>query len=154
MATHRNTEELLLHLRIRVLSPPPDVTFAVQKGKADLAPPLLTEADSMTFEVPLRLRPSGTGSGFTFLGEFAQGTPQERFVYVNSGVRAGQAGTPWERRAKLKLVFVPEALLHRAAGVPGTAIEASFLGTAKDGGPVCASLPASSIQWRVIRSPA
>jgi hypothetical protein len=152
MATTRNTDELLLRLCIRLVSPTPGVIFAVQKGKADLEQPVTAGAADVLFTVPLRVRPSATGTGFTFLGEFAQGTPQERFIYINSGVRAGQTGTPWERRAKLKLEFVPEKLLRSAAGATNKAIEASFPGTSSDGGPVCASLTAASIQWRIVES--
>lgn len=154
MGSNLNIDALLIRLRIRVLSPPPNVIFAVQKDKAELVQPLTADAECISFEIILRLRPSVAGAGFNFMGDFAQGPPQERFVYINSGARAGQSDTAWERRAKLKLGLIPESLVSKAAGVQGKAIEASFLGTASDGGPVCASLPTSAVQWRIVQSAA
>lgn len=55
-------------------------------------------------------------------------------MYVNSGFYAGQMGTPWERRAKIKLVDIPIALVESAVGNPNAAIEARIEGTMKDGG--------------------
>ena len=86
-----------------------------------------------------------------FLGEFTQGSPSARFVYVNSGTKEYQVEAPWERRAKLKLGGIPKSFLERALGSESLALEARFEGTAKDGGAVCASLPAAAISWRIVK---
>ncbi len=139
-----------LQLILTVLSPPPGVDFAVQRGRDELVKPFLTTADAVSFAVTLSLGPSLADGSPNFRGPFAQGTPADRFVYVNSGFYAGQMGTPWERRAKIKLADIPIALVESAVGNPNAAIEARIEGTMKDGGPVCASVRAPQISWRVV----
>lgn len=137
-----------VRIRILVVDAPPRVRFAVQRGRTDLLEPLNGQHEPLRFEFSLRLGlPLSTGS-VNFLGEFAQGSPSERFVYINSGTFAGQSGSPWTRRAKLKLAFIPpevvETVLHS-----GGIIEARVHGTMGDGGPVCASVNPNSVVWGV-----
>jgi hypothetical protein len=137
--------ELLLPLRIVVRRPPPGVRFALQKGKsdadgnADLAAPSKSSADSLSFDFSVRVPADRTGGVPRFLGEFTQGSPTQRFVYLNSGKRAGQSGTHWDRRAKIPLTGITTAMIDAVQGTPGTVLELEILGTAGDGGPVCAS---------------
>lgn len=138
-----------LQLILVVVSPPSGVLFAVQRGHDGLLPPYASTAQSHSFAVTLNVGPALPDGRFNFRGPFAQGTPTDRFVYVNSGVRAGQSGTPWERRAKIKLAGIPRHLVEAAAGDPNRAIEARIQGTSRDGGPVCASVPPDAITWRL-----
>lgn len=134
---------------VRVQDPPPGVTFAVQRGHADLLTPFEVPSGSPAFAFTLRLGQAKDGREFNFLGEYAQGPADDRFVYVNSGVRAGQQGSCWERRAKLKLATVPADLVRAAANDPGRALLAVVRGVAPDGGPVCASVPPAAVSWGV-----
>jgi hypothetical protein len=126
---------------ITVVHPPEGVTFAVQRGKDELVPPAKVTNDTLVFELTLRVR-EGSGGAPNFLGPFAQGPPSVRFIYLNSGVRAGQAATHWDRRAKNPLAGITWKLLETAHTV-GVRIE----GTGRDGGPVCASVKLPAGAW-------
>lgn len=139
-----------LPLRIVVTGPPAGVDFAVKRGRDGLLPPTRRTADAIVFDLTVRV---GERDGMpNFLGEFAQGTPADRFVYVNSGSRAGQAGSRWERRAKVKLSGITRELIDRTLAQPATVLEARFAGTAGDGGPSCATVPLLDGGWRLARS--
>jgi hypothetical protein len=138
-----------LPLRIVVLNPPPGVRFAVQRGRHELLPPAHASADALTFE--LSARTAARGEGVNVLGPFAQGPPADRFIYVNSGTGAGQAGTPWSRRAKVKTAGITAALVDEALATPGARLEARIAGRARDGGPCCATVPLLDGGWRVTR---
>jgi hypothetical protein len=141
--------EVELPLRITVVDPPPDVAFAVQRGRDGLLPPTRRTADALVFEFTVRV---GERDGRpNFLGEFAQGTPAARFVYVNSGTFAGEAGSRWERRAKVKLGTVTREMIGAALAAPGAVLEARFDGIGRDGGPACATVPLLDGGWRLVR---
>ena len=146
-------EHIELPLRIVLRRPPPGVMFALQKGKsnaagdAQLIPPNRTTGDSQVFDFWVRVDLSKPEAP-RFLGDFSQGPPSERFVYVNSGRRAGQAGTAWDRRAKISLMNLDADLVRSARKTPGSIVEIEIEGTGKDGGPVCASVKQSSV-WRL-----
>lgn len=143
-----------LQLILTLRSPPAGVDFAVQRGRDDLVKPFLVTTDSVSFAITLALGPLLADGSPNFRGPFAQGAASDRFVYVNSGFYAGQMGTPWERRAKIKLKGIPIALVENAAGDPDAAIEARIHGAMKDGGPVCASVQPPQIAWQMVRRPA
>lgn len=141
-----------LQIILTVVQPPPGVLFAVQRGRDELLPPYASADGSVSFALTVRLGPARADGSFNFLGPYAQGTPDDRFVYVNSGVRAGQADTPWERRAKIKLGGIPRELVEAAAGVPHRAVQAHIHGTMRDGGPVCASVAPPAIAWQLVKA--
>ena len=62
------------------------------------------------------------------------------FVYVTSGKRAGQANTPWNRRAKIPLAGITASMIRSALRAPGARIETEIAGTGSDGGPACAAV--------------
>ncbi|MDB4948450.1 MAG: hypothetical protein JWM27_1099 [Gemmatimonadetes bacterium] len=136
-----------LPLRITVLGPPPGVAFAVQRGRDELLPPTRTTAAEVSFDFTVRVAPSSTDGAPNFLGPFAQGTPADRFVYVNSGQRAGDRNSPCDRRAKVRLAGITWEAIDRVAAEPGSVLEARIVGTARDGGPVCASTPLLGGGW-------
>lgn len=138
-----------LQLILVLTAPPPDVLFAVQRGRDDLLRPYASTAESVSFAFTLSLGPALADESFNFRGPFAQGTPADRFIYVNAGTYAGQVGCRWERRAKIKLAGIPRHLVETAAGDANSAIEGHIHGTAKDGGPVCATVPPLSINWHL-----
>lgn len=139
-----------LQFILLVTGAPAGVRFAVQHGRDGLLPPYASTADGLSFAITLGLGPSLPDGSFNFRGPFAQGTPADRFIYLNSGTYAGQPDTPWARRAKIKMAGVPRPLVEAAAGDPNRAIEVRFHGTAKDGGPVCATVDPQAIAWRLV----
>jgi hypothetical protein len=134
--------------RITVVNPPRGVTFRLQRGRAELVAPSRETATSISFDFTLRVAP-GDGAP-RLLGQFAQGPPAARFVYVNSGRQAGQAESCWDRRAKVHLRDILPSLIEQAAS-SGAAIETQIAGTGRDGGPACATVPLIG-GWRIASS--
>jgi hypothetical protein len=135
-------------VRVIVRGPLEGVAMQIQRGREGLLPPTQKSAASLTFDFTLRVDPAGTGRP-NFLGEFAQGPKEARFIYVNSGLRAGQTGTLWDRRAKLSLMEITSAQVRELLSGPGSLLEASIDGVGRDGGPACASVPLQGGGWRV-----
>jgi hypothetical protein len=134
-------------MRIVVVSPPPGVRFAVQRGRSELLEPLVEQPEAIQFEFSIRLGASLPDGSVNFLGEFAQGPSSDRFVYVNSGTLAGQADSCWSRRAKLKLSAIPKQVVQAAISSAEGIIEARVPGTIGDGGPICASVKSQAVVW-------
>jgi hypothetical protein len=134
-------------LRIVVRRPPSGVAFAVQRGAAELVPPSHSGADALVFDVTVRVGAVASGGAPRFLGAVTQGPPSARFVYVNSGKRAGQASSCWDRRAKVPLAGITLAMVDQASSTRSARIETEFPGTGPDGGPTCASV--KGVMWHV-----
>lgn len=132
-------------IRIVVSDPLAGVAMLVQDGKDKLLPPVKSSAAAHVFEFPISVDLS---AGLpNFLGRFAQGPKDVRFVYVNSGTYAGTSHSCWGRRAKIPLMSITREQIEKA--VAGNAvIETSFPGVGKDGGPTCASV--KGIEWKVV----
>jgi hypothetical protein len=151
---HMPDSEMTIPLRITLHRVPVDVRFALQHGKGgasghpSLVPPTRTTSDSLSFDFEVRV--DAKGGAPRFLGEFTQGPPDKRFVYVNSGQSAGQAGTFWNRRAKIPLMTITPDLIEKVRTGRTMILEIEIEGTIKDGGPVCAS-HLSSTEWRPVR---
>jgi len=134
-----------IRIRITVADPPAGVWMKVQKGKDELLDPDGLSDGSLRFEFPINVDlASGTPN---FLGKFAQGPKDARFIYVNSGTYAGQHVTCWSRRAKLPLMSVTEDMMRSLLSSSGGTLETTINGTGKDGGPVCASM--KGLKWKV-----
>ncbi len=136
----------VVRLRIVVAEPPSGVAFALQEGASGLVPPSESAADRLAFECDLNVADIKSVP-VRFTGPFAQGPASARFIYVCSGVRAGQVGSCWERRAKVPLAGISSELLARALS-ERRVLEAAIHGLAKDGGPACASVKLLS-GWRL-----
>ena len=132
-------------LRINVIRPLAGVARQVQRGRTDHLAPVQVTPDRLTFEFTARVDVSGQASNF--LGEFAQGPKDARFVYVNSGTYAGQNDTCWSRRAKISLMSITKRQIDEVLSSPDAILETSFAGTGRDGGPACASV--KGVEWRV-----
>lgn len=147
--------EVEIPLRITLYRVPPGVKFALQKGKsgaehkAQLLPPTRSDPTSISFDFTVRVAPDRFGAKLRFLGEFTQGPADKRFVYVNSGRRAGQQDTQWDRRAKIPLTTITPALIDHVRETPNSVLLIEINGRANDGGPVVASY-LSSTEWRLV----
>lgn len=131
--------------RIVVTNPLPGVAMMVQRGKDELIAPVEDNKSRFVFEFEITV--DNSGSKPNFLGKYAQGPKDQRFVYVNSGSRAGQHGTCWDRRAKLSLMSITAEMVELALSNPRSLIETTMHGIGRDGGPTCASV--KGIEWRV-----
>lgn len=129
---------LSIPIRITLLSPPAGVSFCVQgRDNALLDLKTSTGAD-LSFDVTIQAeRVAGVPR---FFGDVTQGPPSGRFVYVCSGSRAGQFGSGWTRRAKVPLGGIAWSAIETVIQGKARRLEACFDGTAKDGGPACATV--------------
>ncbi|MFN7941063.1 MAG: DUF5990 family protein [Thermoanaerobaculia bacterium] len=137
--------------RVVILDPPPGVRFQMQRGSGELVPPARGNARELVFEFSLRPGEPLPDGRPRFLGPFAQGPPDGRFVYVNSGTAAGQPGSPWSRRAKLPLGSIDARAVAQVLAQPRARLEVRIPGVGKDGGPVCATVPLPE-GWSVVES--
>jgi hypothetical protein len=138
-----------LKFRIIVEYPLAGVTYAVQRGRADLLPPARSTKSELVFEFPLTLADIDADPP-RLTGEFAQGPAKRRFIYVNSGSMAGQKDTCWTRRAKLPLYGIKRSVLAKVMKREGEdlALETRIHGLAKDSGPACATVPLL-LEWSI-----
>ena len=136
-----------LTLRIIIEQPPAGVDFALQQGRGSTYEPVQKQryrGNDLTFEFQPSIRDGVSDSMAALAGPFIQGPPRQRFVYVDIGTCAGQAGSCWSRRLKIPLQGIPMKII-RTGGV----LEARVPGTGRDGGPSCATV--SDFEgWKVV----
>ena len=133
--------------RVVVAKPLSGVAMRVQRGRDELLDPTSTRSDAIAFEFEMTV---DLNSGQpNFLGKYAQGPKDARFVYVNSGTYAGQHQTCWSRRAKLSLMTITEKQAREVIGDPDRCFETVMPGVGRDGGPTCASV--KGIEWKVVK---
>ena len=140
------TTEVSVTLRLTIVQSPPGVRWAVQLGRDALLPPVQVAHDQLVFEVPLTIGPNQRGT-LQLRGAAVQGPPAARFVYVNSGKRAAEWGSSWDRRAKVSLASIDVVALQSAGGP--VVLEGAMHGRARDGGPACASVALLDGAWTV-----
>src|SRR5215831_12388375 len=134
-------------IRIQLVRPPPDVYFCLQRGKDQLVDSIRSTGDNFVFNLSVTWVEQPDGPDFR--GPFVQGPRGCRFIYVNSGRRAGDAATLWDRRAKIHLSGMGAEVLAQAANKEGTLL-ARIAGTARDGGPACATVPILDGGWQLV----
>lgn len=118
----------------------------VQRGKDELLPPSSKSADRLVFD--FELTGDMTESRPNFLGKYAQGPKNARFVYVNSGTYADQHSM-WGRRAKISLMDITGEQIQEVISKEGRVLQTEFEGIGGDGGPTCASV--KGIEWKVVK---
>src|SRR5258705_11974690 len=125
--TNKTQSPSLLPLRITVVDPPKGVEFRLQRGRLDLVVPTRITRTEIQFDFTLRLGPKRHKHP-TLLGEAAQGPPEGRFVYINSGRRARQDDTYWDRRAKVPLQMMTDRVIKKVLTANGGRVEARIDG--------------------------
>lgn len=139
-----------LPLRITVVRPLPGVAVQIQRGRSELLSPTNETNDTISFRFAVRVRHPRGDEPPRILGDFAHGPPRGRFIYVNAGKRAGQTDSCWDRRAKVSLMTITRAQIDAVLAQGGAFLEARIAGTARDGGPACATVPLLDHGWRVV----
>ena len=128
-------------LRVIVERPPGDVDFGIQEGNGNdyktVQKQRYTKQD-LRFEFPIRVREGKNGQP-NFLGSFAQGPANNRFIYLDIGTYAGQTNTPWSRRLKIPLAGITWQMIEQASDA-SLVIEVRVPGTGRDGGPTCGTV--------------
>jgi hypothetical protein len=138
-----------LPLRITLIKPPLGVPFCLQQGKDDLVPPTSDSGENVSFDFTVNIANNRTDGPPNFRGQFVQGPTGGRFIYINSGTYAGHSDSCWSRRAKVPLSGITWELIEEALSKSGVLLEARIAGTAKDGGPACATVHLLEDGWSV-----
>jgi hypothetical protein len=138
-----------LSLRIVLQSPTPGVVYGLQKGKGpnyETIQKQTSDSTDLIFEFIVQAKPGEDGN-LVFLGPFTQGTPQDRFIYIDIGTYAGQTDTPWSRRLKIPLSGVSKELVAKLS--QGNVLTTKVPGRGKDGSPNCATVKPFD-GWKII----
>lgn len=131
-------------VRIIVKRPLAGVAMLVQRGKDEFLKPRSKSVEQLIFDFELTVDTTETRPNF--LGPYAQGPKDARFVYVNSGTYSDQHSM-WGRRAKISLMNVTGEQIQAVVLKEGTVLQTEFEGVGRDGGPTCASV--KGIEWKV-----
>ena len=134
-------------VRIIVKRPLAGVSMMVQRGKDELLPPSSKSSDQLVFDFELTV--DLTEARPNFLGKYAQGSKNERFIYVNSGTYADQHSL-WGRRAKISLMDITGEQVQTVVSNAGMILQTEFEGIGRDGGPTCASV--KGIEWKIVNA--
>lgn len=135
-------------LEIGVIAPPKGVGFCLQKGKSEKVDYQVSKGEDFRYSFSVRVKPGKNGIP-NFLGEFTQGTPKARFVYICAGEYAGQKNAVWARRVKIHLSSISWKQIEQVLKSTKSKLVTSYQATDKDGGPSCASVPLIGDGWSV-----
>ena len=143
-------ENLQIPIRLIVSEPLDGVSMQVQRGRNELLAPKIVTREELSFDFEVRVNLEAGAPNF--LGPFAQGPKDARFIYLNSGSYAGQSDTGWNRRAKISLMNVTADQVKQVLSSPGSRLEITIQGRCTDGGPICASVkPHATTGWKVCK---
>ena len=137
-------------LRVTVENPVADVVYALQRRDGVLDTPTLASANQISFDAVIRVGLMRTDGRLNLQGEFVSGPSTDRFIYVNSGQRAGQLDSCWDRRAKVKLSSLSMDLIYTAMQPGSSRVEGRISGSAPDGGPCCATVNLTDSRWLLV----
>jgi hypothetical protein len=130
-----------IRMRLVIENPVAGVVHSLQSKENQPVDAKASKAGAaLTFDFPIRIT-----AGPKFYGEQVRSEgPERRFVYIAIGQQAGDKASCWNRRMKIDIHDIPQALLDKAA--KGKVLEGSVEGTGKDGSPACATVLSKS--WR------
>jgi hypothetical protein len=134
--------ETEIRLRIVLIAPPAGVDFGLQSGKGSAYKTIQKQRSKGTdiaFDCTVKVKDNRDDGHPNFLGPLVQGPPTGRFIYIDAGWFAGQKNG-WQRRIKVPLNGISWELIEKAVANPTLTLEARLPGTAKDGGPSCATV--------------
>ena len=129
-----------INLRIVLENSVDGTVYGLQKGKGpsyETEQAQLGNSQDLNFHFVVHVKQTN-GSAFSLSGPFVQGTPENRFVYINIGSYARQTGAPWSGRLKVPL---PEVTLrHEQANINEYCWFCTVPGRTKDGKPMFATV--------------
>lgn len=135
--------EIVLPLRIVLVDPPPGVDFGIQEGKGNDYKTILvkrSKAGKLVLECSINVKGNRNDEPPNFAGPISQGPPGGRFIYIDIGKSAGQFDSVWQRRIKIPLEGITWEMVDLVQGKAIEKLQATIPGTAKDGGPSCATV--------------
>ena len=123
-----------------------DVRLGIQRDKTvlDEQP---ADGEALVFRCQVRVEPNAKTGAPNFLGPYAYGTPDERFLYL-VWTEASPHGRTGFSRIKVHLRTIDWALIHsaREAGRP---LEVRVSGRSRNGAPAAASVPLLEPGWHL-----
>lgn len=131
-----------LTIRIILESPPTGVDFGIQKGSGNKYETILKQRSGdqdLCFEFKISVKEKDAAA-YNFTGPYVQGPANERFIYVDVGTAAGQFDSVWTRRLKVPLRDISAETIQQLLADSSLVLETKVPGTAKDGGPNCATV--------------
>jgi hypothetical protein len=133
-----------LKLRIILLNPPPGVDFGLQKGSGNNYEPIQIQRSNLQdlhFDLAIEIRGDRQKNSLPgFGGPLVHGPALGKFIYIDIGTAAGQIASPWTRRLKIPLIGITWDIVDQVKADPKSFLETRVPGTAKDGGPNCATV--------------
>jgi hypothetical protein len=135
--------ELELKLRIVLRAPPAGVDFGLQQGKGSGYQTIQkqrSKGNDLCFDCTVTVKDNRDDGLLNFLGTLTQGPATGRFIYIDIGRLAGQKDGEWERRLKVPLSRITWEMIQQVVVDPKLVLEVHLPGTAKDGGPSCATV--------------
>lgn len=144
--------EIVLPLRIVLVAPPIGVDFGIQHGKGNDYQTISVKRSkkgNVVLECTINVKSDRTAGLPNFSGPITQGPPAGRFIYVDIGKSAGQFDSRWQRRIKIPLAGITWEMIDDLLAKPNQSLVAEIPGTAKDGGPSCATVKPSD-GWKVV----
>lgn len=126
--------EYTVTLHVTCQHPPRGGDFGVQDKDKRLHPPMSMNGDVWVFECAVRVKQSEKTGMPNFLGEFAHGTADERFLYLSLRSHDG-ADDAWIKRIKVPLKMITweqvmEAIQHEDSRLACT-LDGATSGTVK-----------------------
>lgn len=121
--------------------------WVIHAGRTD-------ERGDIRFECECRVRPHPRTGAPVFLGPFTHGDAATRFLYLSWRPARWRPGHPtppapaWLRRIKVSLASIDWKQVDAALAGSGV-LEATVMGTGRDGGPNCATVPLVGGGWKV-----
>lgn len=134
----RPDEERSVLARVRVVNPLAGCAYALQRKDGAVDQVQVAAHEELTFTTSITLKLAGDGERDP-TGLHVNGRRGERFLYITSGARAEQPTSCWSRRAKVSLESLA-TVVPLSLDVMPPVIEVVIEGTARDGGPICASV--------------
>jgi hypothetical protein len=123
-----------------------DVRLGMQREAAvlDEQP---TDGESLEFRCEVRVEPNAKTGAPNFLGPYAHGTPDDRFLYL-VWTAASSHGRMGFSRIKIYLRTIDWALI-RSAWESGRPLEVRISGRRRNGAPAAASVPLLEPGWHL-----
>jgi len=151
-APKKKTSAESVALRITVIDPPPNISWALQLGRDELVKPTSASKARISFDFTVEVAEDPSTDGIRLRGPAVQGRPGEKFVYLCIGAYAGQADAPAGWRAKIGLEGITKKLVAAARAKPSAVLEVQFMGTGPKGGPACATVPLLRNGWGLVQA--
>jgi hypothetical protein len=129
-------------IKIILENPTPDADYGLQEGKGIDFKTIQTKrgnGKNLEFECSVKVKLADDNTP-VFLGPYAQGPANERFIYIDIGTFAGQKDSCWDRRLKIPLSGITSQMIQQVLSDSSYKIEAVVAGSGKGGGPNCGTV--------------